>query len=135
MVFLTGLILTLLCFGLGIYQRWRAHLDLDGAYLSKLVWVSVGLGGGTGFVALPALGVLISHSIYGGTIESNLPPGANASFLLVLLVIGTLISLVYAFVGYRDHVYPYRVIEGRFQSADPAFDPGPLRRGPEDSPE
>jgi hypothetical protein len=105
-VFLTGLILTLFCFGLGTYKRWHARLELDGAYLSKLAWVSVGLGGGTGFVALPALWVLVSHSIHGGTIESNLPPGANASFLLVLLVIGTLITLVYAFVGYRDHVYP-----------------------------
>jgi hypothetical protein len=110
-VFLASLVLTLIFFGLGIYQKWCSRDELDGAYLSKLAWVSVGLGGGIGLVALPAFWVLISHSIFGGTIESNLPPGTNASFLLVLLVIGTLLTLVYAFVGYRDHVYPYRRVD------------------------
>lgn len=94
--------------------------------------MSIGLGGSTGSVAFPALWVLVSHSIYGGSIESNLPPGASSSTILGLLVVGTLFTVVYAFVGYRDHVFPYRVIEGRMRGL---LDPSPLQRKPDDLPE
>jgi hypothetical protein len=130
---LAGLILTLIFLSLGVYRRWRARDELDSAYLSKLAWVSVGLGSGTGAVALPALWVLVSYSIYGGSIESNLPPGASTGVLLGLLVVGALFTVVYAFVGYRDHVFPYRIVEGSLRGSD--LDARPLQRGPEDLPE
>ena len=130
MPILVGLLLTLSLFGLGIHRRWRARDELDGAYLSKLAWVSIGLGGGTGSVAIPALWVLISHSLFGGSIESNLPPGASASVLLGLLVVGALFTVVYAFVGYRDHVYPSRIMQGRASAPE---DP-PIQLTSEDLP-
>ena len=43
-------------------------------------------------------------------IEDNLPPGVNTSFILTVLVIGAGLTAIYTFFGYRDHVYPYRLI-------------------------
>ncbi|MCC7371263.1 MAG: hypothetical protein IT306_22795 [Chloroflexi bacterium] len=70
---------------------------------------------GVGTVTAPALWVLIPYSLFGGAIESNLPPGATPGFLLGLLVIGALMTLVYVFIGYRDHVFPYRMIEDSYR--------------------
>ena len=57
--------------------------------------------------------------------------GTSVGFLLTLLLVGTLMTLVSTFVGYRDHVFPYRIIEGRLQSSGAE----PLRRAAEDLPE
>jgi hypothetical protein len=129
--FLIGLGLTAVLSALGVHRRWREVFEVDADYLSKLAWRSVGLGMATGSLVLPALWMLVSYSIFGGSIESNLPPGTTPGFLLTLLLVGALMTLVYTFVGYRDHVYPYRVVEGRFND----WDAEPLARGPDDSPE
>lgn len=121
----------MLLLGLGVKRRWRDDLELDADYLSKLAWRSVGLGMATGALVLPALWVLISYSLNGGSIESNLPPGTAPSFLLTLLLVGALMTLVYTFVGYRDHVFPYRLFERSLGDVQAK----PLERGPLDSPE
>jgi hypothetical protein len=133
MVYLLGNVLSLAFLAFGIYRRRRDRSELDGPYLSRLVWVAVGFGMGTGAVAFPAFWVLISYTVRGGTIEDNLPSGMSPAVLLGLLLIGALMTCVYTFIGYRDHVMPFRMIEGRLRAK--GFDNSPLQRHPDDLPE
>lgn len=122
MLYLAALGLGILLVALGIRQRKREGLPIDSAYTSKLVWVSLGLGMAIGSMIFPSLWLFVSWSLRGGRVEDNLPPGIDGRFLLVILVIGASMTLVYTFFGYRDHVFPYKVIGN------------PLERRPEDRP-
>lgn len=136
MLYLFALILTAAFCIIGAHRRWRDGGDLDGAYLSKLASVSAGLGVGIGLGALPTTWILVSYAIYGGSVESNLPPGLGTGYLLLgFLVIAAPMALVYPIVGYRDHVFPYRIVQARMRDLGPNTDVEPLQRGPEDSPE
>lgn len=110
MLYLAALGLGILLVGLGVRQRKRDGLPIDSAYTSKLVWVSLGLGMAIGSMIIPSLWLFISWSLRGGSVEDNLPPGVDGRFLLVILVVGASMTLVYTFFGYRDHVFPYKVI-------------------------
>ena len=134
-LFLVSLVLTLVLFGLGVHRRWREGLELHTEYLGRLVWVSAGFGSSIGLVVLPVFWVLISYAITGGPIERSLPPGTSPVFLLGLLLTGTLMTLVYGFISYRDHVFPYRIVPTRMRDLDRDSDTQPLERGPDDSPE
>ncbi|HVE73721.1 MAG TPA: hypothetical protein VNA30_01320 [Mycobacteriales bacterium] len=87
-----------------------------------------------GAIAFPAFWLLVSFSVRGGTIEANLPPGTDIHFLLVLLLVGTLMTMVYTAFGYRDHVFPYSLVSSiETQGADIA-DAKPVNLREEDRP-
>ena len=130
MWYLAGFAVSLVLFAYGIFHRRRREgLDLDSAYVSKLVWVSLGSGMALVTLVIPALWLFASFSLVGGTVEQSLPPGIAPQFLLVILVTGACMTAVYTFFGYRDHVFPYRRFLPRATGEEP------LDLGPEDRPE
>jgi hypothetical protein len=130
MWYLAGFGVSVLLFAYGIFRRRRRErLDLDSAYVSKLVWVSLGCGMAFVTLVVPALWLFAAFSLFGGTVEQNLPRGMPPQFFLVILVVGACMTAVYTFFGYRDHVVPYRrVLPGKRGEK-------PLDLAPDDRPE
>lgn len=130
MWYVAGFGLSILLFAYGIFHRLRREkLEVDSAYVSKLVWVALGFGMALIMVVAPAIWLFASLAVRGGTIEDNLPPGIAPQFLLGILVIGACMTLAYTFFGYRDHVFPYRRVLRGWSGHDP------LKLGPGDRPE
>lgn len=127
MLYLGALGLGVLLMLLGLFCRYRSGLEIDSAYTSKLVWVSLGLGMALGTLVFPALWLFVSLSLHGGRIEDTLPPGTNVRFLPVILLVGTSMTVVYTCFGYRDHVFPYTLV-----GPDPSSPPIELKGGGSD---
>jgi len=55
-------------------------------------------------VIFPALWLFVSFTVYGGTVESNLPPGYSLQVVLGSLLAGAAFTGVSAVYGYLEHV-------------------------------
>jgi hypothetical protein len=93
-----------LIFGLGCWHRHRHNLPIDRAFSTKLVMVSLAGAGAVVLGLFPVGWLLVRHAVWGGPVESNLPPGVSVDALLGLLVVGVFIALVHAFYGLVEHL-------------------------------
>ena len=101
---LAVVILSCLIFVLGIWIRRRREQPSDHIYSLKLAGIAV--GGASLFVGVlfPYFYVLLSRTMYGGTIASNMPPGASEDIFFGIATLGAgtmLIGVVYTFL---EHV-------------------------------
>jgi hypothetical protein len=100
LLFITWLVLMVAGFAL----RRRRGGATDRAFGSKLLWVSTGLAAALTATVLPAAWLFLSFSLYGGTIESNVPPGYAPHFMLTILLVGAGFTAMSAIYGYIEHL-------------------------------
>ena len=88
----------------GLLRRRRGGRPTDRAFTSKLAWVSFGLASATAGVVVPGLWLFVSLALYGGTVESNVPPGYSVQFILGILLLGAVFTAISAVYGYIEHL-------------------------------
>lgn len=96
------LTLALLCFGL-LWRRSNGQSP-DRAFASKLAWTSIGLSAALVGVIFPAFWLFLSYTIYGGSIDSNVPPGYSSQFVLAGLLTGAVFTAISATYSFLEHL-------------------------------
>jgi hypothetical protein len=97
-------LLGLLIFGSGCWYRHRCGLAIDRSFGTKHVMASLAGARALVLILFPVCWLLIRHAAWGGTVESNLPPGFSIDAMLGILVVGMFIGLVHAFYSLVEHL-------------------------------
>jgi len=81
--------LFLILFLHGLWHRSASPQPCDRAFALKLLLTSLSLSSAIVAAILPACWLFVSFTIYGGTLESNLPSGYSLQFVLGALLAGS----------------------------------------------
>jgi hypothetical protein len=97
-----GIGILLILVGAGWRWRTQGRARINEGWFTSLVFTSFGIGTAVGTLLVPSAWLVISYAMRGGTVEHNLPPGSDVNGILAALVLGVLVTLVYAVKGYVD---------------------------------
>lgn len=92
-------------FGTGCWYRQRIGKPVDRAFATKHVMVSLAGASAVVLILFPVCWLLVRHALWGGTVESNLPPDFSAQAMLGILVVGMFIGLTHAYYSLIEHLH------------------------------